>query len=237
MNSNKLTLRIVGILFLLATAASVAGFILIQSGIKGTDYLASLYPGRFRFSLGVFFHLVCDMAILGIGVFMFRIIRKNSENVAVGYLSTRIFEALIQIIGCIGLLLLITISKQYIQEGTDNDTYYQTLGTLARKWNSWSFEVSFIATGLGGIILCYWLLKSKLIPWLISIIGLLGYIILFAKSLSGILGYRISMIFFIPVALFELIFPIWIIIKGFNTLPIITDTKTNKYNEFSQKVE
>lgn len=227
MNSTRSTLLIVGILFLLATAASIAAFVIIQTHIKGTDYLNTLYADRIPFSLGVLFQLICDVSVVIIGVLMFRIIKGNNENIAIGYLSSRIIEALIQVVGCISVLLLITISKEYIQDGTNNAFYYQTLGVLAKRWNGISFEISFFATGIGGVLLCYWLYKSKLIPPVITIIGFIGYTALFVKSLFSILGFSISMILFIPAAIFELIFPVWLIVKGSDTSLKIDTTITN----------
>jgi len=76
-----------------------------------------------------------------------------------------------------------------------------------------------LALGIGGTTLCVSLYKWRVIPRIISIFGILGYIILFSKSVADFLGYDGSFAFFLPVALFELIFPVWLIVRGTNTAP------------------
>ena len=227
-NSLKKTARMVGILFFVSTTSFLIGAVLLRSVINGPDYLGSLYTtNKFQVSAGVFLQLINDIAVAGIGVLMFRILKKYNENIAVGYLSSRLLEAVILIVGGMSLLVLITISEEYIKGGTTNALYYQTLGTLAKKWHYWSFEIAMITLGLGGFFLCYLLYTSKLVPQLIAVLGIIGYPILFAKMLLDVLGYSTGMILFVPagifVGLFELIFPIWLLAKGFNTSPIVAD--------------
>lgn len=229
MNSLKKTARIVGVLYLVSTAASVTALVLLQSITSGPDYLSILDSNKIQLGIGVLFALINDAAVVAIGVLMFGVLKKYNENIAVGVLSTRLLEGVILVVGAMSLLLLITISQEYIKAGTADASYYQTLGTLAKKWNYWSFEIAMITLGLGGFFLCYLLHTSKLVPRLISGLGIIGYPMLFAKMLLDVLGYSPGMILFVPagifVGLFELIFPIWLLSKGFNTSAIVINSE------------
>jgi hypothetical protein len=221
MNSTNTTARIIGVLYLLSTSSFLIGAILLEPAINNSDYLVNLYPtNKIRLSAGVLLQLVNDAAIVGIGVLLFGVLKRHNENIALWVLSTRIIESVILVVGGMSLLLLLTISQEYIKAGSA-DASYPALGALAKKWNYWSFEIAMLALGLGGFFLCYLLYTSKLVPRLISLLGFIGYPILFAKMSLDVLGYTTGMNLFLAsgilVGLFELIFPIWLLAKGFNT--------------------
>ncbi len=83
-----------------------------------------------------------------------------------------------------------------------------------------AFQIAMIALGLGSIPFCYLLYRSRLIPRLLAVLGLIGYAALLIGSSLELFGLNLYMIQFAPGALFELIFPIWLIVKGFNSSTI-----------------
>jgi hypothetical protein len=90
----------------------------------------------------------------------------------------------------------------------------------------------YLFTGIGGLIFSYLLYRSKLVPRLISILGLIGYALLFTGTLLDMLGHvdldGAGMIVLLPGGLFEIILPIWLIVKGFNPSAIASgSTKTD----------
>lgn len=214
MPSQRNTERILGILYLTFMASSIAGFAVSQVYLGRPDYLLSLYESRQVVSLGVLLHLVNDASVVAIGILMFGLFRKANTSVATTILTTRIMEATLLMVGKVGLLLLLTVSKEYVAAG-GTETYYLTLGTLLKKWNNWSFEMAMLALGIGGFVLNYFLWSRKLIPSLLAILGMVGYVLLFSKSVLAISGYTLPFYFFLPVALFEVTFPFWLLIKGF----------------------
>ncbi|NOU86021.1 DUF4386 family protein [Paenibacillus sp. LMG 31460] len=132
----------------------------------------------------------------------------------------RVIEAIILIVGAISPLLLITLSQEYIEAGAPDAAYFQTIGTLAIKGKYLAFQVAMIVLSLVSLLFCYLLYQSKLIPRLISIFGLIGYASLLTSALLEIFGYSPGMFLFLPGALFEIILPIWLIVKGFNSFAI-----------------
>ena len=55
---------------------------------------------------------------------------------------------------------------------------------------------------------------SKLIPKVISIVGIIAVILMFIEMLFSILGNSISMTMLLPIGLIQLILPLWLIFKG-----------------------
>ena len=82
-----------------------------------------------------------------------------------------------------------------------------------------AFQIAMIALGAGSLLLCYVLYKFRLVPRALSVLGFVGYIAIFAYGLLEIFAQNIGFIgsvLFAPGAIFEIAFPLWLIVKGFN---------------------
>lgn len=220
MNSNKKTARIVGVLFLAATAAYILGNGLIESILKDPNYLIHVYPNKTKVVLGMLLELINSAAVVGIAIMLFPILKKHNETIALGYVAFRVIEAIILIVGAISPLLLITLSQEYIEAGAPDASYFQTIGALAVKGKYLAFQVAMIVLSLYSLLFCYLLYQTRLIPRLISVFGLIGYASLLTSALLEIFGYSPGIFLFLPGALFEIILPIWLIVKGFNSFAI-----------------
>jgi hypothetical protein len=154
------------------------------------------------------------MAVLiaGIPVFMYPILKKYNEALALGHVVFRNIEVVIFTVGAISLLTLLTLSQEFVIAGTPDASYFQTLATLllaVREWGGGVFAT--IVFSLSALILNYILYRSKLIPRWLSGWGLIGA----------------------TLALQEMVLAVWLIVKGFNSSTIAsgslkTDTKEVK---------
>ncbi len=214
MPTQRTSEKILGSLYLTFMASSIAGFIILGDQLGQPDYLITLYENRKAVSLGVLLHLINDVSVVAIGILMFGLFRNANALVATTVMATRVMEATILMIGKVGVMLLLTISKEYVNAG-GNETYLVTLGTMFKKWNAWSFEMAMLTLGIGGFVLTYFLWSRKLVPAVLALLGMVGYVILFSKSVLALAGYPPPFYLFFPVALFEVTFPFWLIFKGF----------------------
>jgi len=214
---HKRTARAVGVLILTATATYALGTGLVGSVVGAPDYLAEVSANRIQMTTGVLLQFVNCAAVVGIGVLLFSILRRYSEAVAVGYVVTRIFDCAFLVIGGIATLALIALSQDTIQAGTQNASYSQTLGNLLVTSSYTAYLVGMIALGLGSLPFCYLLYRSRLIPRSMSVLGLVGYAALLIGSSLELFGLDLYMIYYVPGGLFELILPIWLIVKGFDS--------------------
>ncbi len=221
MDSNKKTARIVGILFIIATLAGLLGVIFLGS-LNAPDYLVNVSANGNQIILGAVLMLIMAAAIASIPVMISPIIKKYNGALALGYISFRIIEAVTIIIGAIGMLLLLTLSKQFIAAGAPDASYFQTLGTLLQTLvNNWNSLISTIFFSISALILNYILYRSRLIPRWLAIWGLVGAILHIVGGLLGMFevvaeSSTFGMVFVIPIALEEMVFAVWLIAKGFN---------------------
>ena len=157
MNQIRQTEKIVGILFILATATYMSASIILGSLYDIPNYLKHIYSNKIQLIFAFFLEFINDMAVLGMGVLLFKLLKLYNENSALWYLILRILETIILIISGLGLLILLPISQEFIK--TDA-VHLQILGKIAREWHFVAFEVAMFFTGASGLILSF-LLYSK----------------------------------------------------------------------------
>lgn len=222
MNRSRTTARIVGALFLIATAAYIAGSGLLKSILNAPDYLVQIHTSSAQVVVGVLLEYVDAAAVAVIGVMLFPVLRRHSEATALGYAGTRIIECLLLIVAGIGSLSLITLSQEYARAVAPNASYFEASGASVVAQSGLAFQLAMIALGLGSMPFCYLLYRSRLIPRLLAALGFVGYAALFAGGLFELFGPNLSMIQYLPGGLFELILPIWLITKGFNSSAVVS---------------
>jgi hypothetical protein len=163
---------------------------------------------------------------------IYPILKKHNETLALGYVGARIAEGVLFIVNVITILTLLTLSQEFVKAGAPDASYYQTLGTLLLAAGDWAFLLGFgLAFTLSALILNYLLYQSKLIPRWLAVWGFVGAALVFAYYLLQPFSINLVEILFLPIAAQEMVFAVWLIVKGFN-LPAIdsesTNTDTNK---------
>jgi hypothetical protein len=215
---------LVASLWLITAFGAIAGAVLINPVINAPDYLTTVFPRSATLISGTLGWLINDIGIVFIGLLMFPILKKQSERMALGYLSMRIFESLLMIVGVFFALLLIPLSQEFIKAGATDVTSYQVIGSVLKQAENWFLNIlQLIFLGLGGIILTSMLYQTKLVPRYISVVGIVGYAVLLPAAILALFGVLdptpggSASIVAVPVATFEIILmPIWLFAKGFN---------------------
>jgi len=112
--------------------------------------------------------LIDAIAVAGIGIVIFPILKKYNEVLALGYVGARIVEGVLFIVNAITTVTLITLSREFVQAGAPIASYYQTLGTVLLAAGNWAYLLGLgLAFSLSALILNFVLYQSKFIPrWL-----------------------------------------------------------------------
>ena len=228
MNSNRKLSTIVGALFLTVMVTWFIGSELIESVLNAPDYLINVYPNRIRVIIGVLFELIQAAAVVGIAVMMFSILKKYNERIALGYVVFRILEVAIHIVTIFSTLSLLTLSQEYVNAGTPDLSYFQTLGNSIQAEIAWNDLIYMIVFALGAPMFYYILYQSRLIPRFISVWGIISPALLLIGALLGMFDLidtsKIMIFLGSPVALGELILSVWLIAKGFNSSAIASES-------------
>jgi hypothetical protein len=226
MNSNRKTAIVVGVLFITATVAGLLSEV-FGPNLDAPDYLANLSANGNQVLIGALLVFTMAVLIAGIPIFMYPILKKYNEALALGYVVFRTIEVVFFIVSAISLLTLLTLSQEFVIAGTPDASYFQILATLllaVREWGGGVF--STIVFSLSALILNYVLYRSKLIPRWLSGWGLIGAIFYFLSGFLPLFGHdprsTIYLLMEAPLGLNEMVFAIWLIVKGFNPSAIVS---------------
>ena len=175
MNTYRTTARIVGAMYLAGFVVGITGIVLIQSILGAPDHLAALPANSMLLAFAAVLWLMAAAWDAAHGVLMFPILKQhNSERIAVGYLGFRIMDALLIAIMVLFILVQIPIGSEYLNAGASDASYLQTLSTVFMQAQLDAYNIAMITLGISGLILCYAFYKSKLIPRLLAVWGLVG---------------------------------------------------------------
>ena len=179
----------VGALFIFQIIIFAIGSSLISSYLSGDAAKATLVTG-------VLLEMCSGVAIVAIGLLMYRVLNEVHPRAALGYPIMRVTEF------TVSALLAVYLLAQ-LQEFPHHLVWV------------------YLPTGIGGLILNYLFLVSGLVPRAIAVLGLIGYALLTLTvplDLAGAIDVEsgAGLLMLAPGGLYELlVLPVWLIAKGF----------------------
>lgn len=227
MKANRKTAIIVGALFLIAMATSlIGGAVLIEPVLADADYLTNVSASENQVIIGVLLELINGTAVVLIAAMMFPIFKKYNEALALGYVAFRIIEAVVIVAAVVSPITLVALSQEYVTVGAPDVASFQTVGaSLLAARALWAGLLLAIFFSLGALIFYYLLYISKLIPRWISIWGFIGAALILTWNFLNLFGISAGMILALPIILNEIFLAIWLIVKGFNSSAIVSESE------------
>jgi len=236
MNTYRKTAITVGILFIACTVASILGPTLAISA-NSPDYLNQLAGNPDQIIIAALLEFIWAAAGAGIAIGLYPLLKKYNGALALGSVGFRVVENVFVLIGTLSLLSLLTLSQEFIAAGSPEASSFQTLGTLLLALRDWQLHV---ITGLAfslGVLMYYAILyRSNLIPRWLSGWGVLGAVLALAAtvlaSFTRDFGLESADTYLhIPIGLQELVFAVWLIVKGFNPSAVAALSAKKGLNE------
>jgi hypothetical protein len=221
MTSDRNTARVAGTLFITATAASILSSPFLEP-INASNYLVSVSANGNQVMVGAFFAIIGAAASASIAISLYPVVRRYSEGLALGAVGFRTVEGVFDIVGFIGLLLLITLSQQFVNAGAPDSSYFQTLGVLAVSGYHLVENVGkLLAFSIGCLLYYIIFYRTKLVPRWLSGWGLVAGILTMVSCLLTMFGLIApfsteQIVLNLPILPQELVLAVWLIVKGFN---------------------
>ncbi|MCB0099849.1 MAG: DUF4386 domain-containing protein [Caldilineaceae bacterium] len=221
MNSHRNAARLFGIFFIIAFLAYGTGSGIIGS-ITGTpDFLANVHANSTTIVVGVILiALVHTFVNIGLPVIMLPILKPFHKTFTYGYLSLGIASTTVAVVGAIFWLLLIPLAGEYVKAGSAATGHAETMGIVLKMGGAYAYQIAMAIWGLGGLLFVSVLYQSKLVPRLLSLWGMIGYIIFISGTILELFGFPVGVLLALPGGLFELSLSVWLIAKGFNSSAI-----------------
>ena len=229
MKTHRKSAIIVGVLFIFALVAFMIGKAIYEPILTSPDYLDIVYPNRVTVIFGILLEFISALLVVLIPILLFPILKKQYEVLALGYISFRLFEAVLLSIAQIYKLSLVSLSQTYLNTGGVDASYFQNTGNSIKSvlyWVDHGGLIYLIVFVIGTLILNSAFYKSKLIPRWLSIWGLIAAVAILAASVMATFDIflGLAMLLVIPIGLQEQALAIWLIVKGFNPSAISTES-------------
>jgi hypothetical protein len=216
-----------GVLYLTTHVTSVGALILYGPVLNNASYIVGSGSDT-RVLLGAFFEVILAFANVGTAVALFPVVKRWNEGVALGYVGLRTLESGIIAVGVIPLLAVVTLRQAGIAS-TDQATLV-TVGQALIAAHNWTFLLGpSFTSGANTVLMAYLMYRSGLVPRFIPVLGLVGGPLVFASAtavLFGLLGqYSVwPAITSLPEFAWELTLAFWLIVKGFNSSAIASES-------------
>jgi hypothetical protein len=218
MKSNKKTGRLVGLLFLLIFATGITVYQFLQGpALFSDDFLTVTSANSNVIIISTLLLFLSGITSVIIATILLPIFKKYNITLAFLYLAFCILSFIAISIDNISVLSMLELSLEYSENGHSNSDILSTLGNIFYKKHWWTHYLSLLISCFPVFILYYTLYASKLIPKVISIFGIIAVILMFIEILFSLFGNSISMNMLLPIGLIQLILPLWLIFKGFNS--------------------
>ncbi len=215
--------RVFGVLYLITFVTSIGALLLYQPVLDHPiGYIAGAGHDKQIF-LGALLELLLIIANIGTAVVIYPIVRRQSEELALGYVTARLFECMFILVGILCVLGIVTLRQE--TAGTNEGTVAYTLAAI----KDWTFLLGpgWVVGWGNGLILGYLMYRSALVPPRVAWLGLVGGPLIIASGTLVMFGVdhasgSLQAIATIPEFLWELFLGLYCTFKGFRpSAPIL----------------
>jgi len=216
MKTYRLNAVMAGVLYLIGTVAGVLSVVAV-GGFPDGDFQAFMATDPSRVVLGAFFIVMMGFSLAAMTLFLYPLLRKDSEPLAMGVVLFRgAIEGTWYLLSAVIWVTLAGLITQVTSAGTDSAAL-EALGAVALQSDGKLGDFGTFAFIIGAACLYTSFYRTRLIPRWLSVWGLVGtlpYVANFALHLFDV-GPDLQFLV-IPLAVQEMVMGLWLIIKGFN---------------------
>jgi hypothetical protein len=228
MDFARKTALITGAFYLVTFAASIpAAFFFLTPVLDDPSYILSSGADT-RVIVGCLLDTVNALACIGTAVAVYPVVRRQNESMALGFVTSRMVEATIIMVGVVSLLAVVTLRRDVAGTAGADQASLLTTGHALVAVRDYTFQFGpNLSAGINALLFGTLLYRSRLVPRIIPALGLVGAPLLIAATVATVLGLtEQGSVWFAPGAalifVWELSVGIYMVVKGFKPSPITT---------------
>lgn len=213
--------KITGVFFIAATTAAIIGAQLYSPVLQQTDILNAAAKAPRQIALGGLFDLILAFSATGTGIMLYPHLKQYSEIWGLGYTLFRILEVVFILLGVISMLSLAKLGQESVGLSGAELFAVEATANLLKTTYSWAFILGpHFMLGINTFIYSSIFYQTRLLPARLSALGMLGAVLIFIAAILELLGFiphfSTPLLFLaLPVAVYEMILAVWLIVKGF----------------------
>jgi Domain of unknown function (DUF4386) len=220
--------RIAGI-FMVITFISIPALPLYDQVLHHTNFVVGA-GGDTRVYVGALFEILTLVAGIGMAVTLYPVLRRQSESLALSYVTVRVVESCLIAVGIVSLLAVVTLRRDLAgAAATDHASLILSGRSLVAVHDAtFLLGPAFCAAIGNGLILGYLMLRSGLVPRRFAQFGMFGGSLALITAILVLFGAYdqssgASFILTLPEAVWELSLGIYLIVKGFKPSHVLYD--------------
>jgi hypothetical protein len=180
--------------------------------------------------VGGFLEVVVALAGIGTAVTLYPVVKQENEGIALGFVAARVLEAGMIFTGVVSLLSLVSLRQDLgAAAGANAASLVTTAASHVAVYN-WAFLLGqSLMPAVNALLLGTLLYRSRLVPRVIPVIGLIGAPLLICTVIATLFGgFKLGspMPAALLVAAWELSLGVWLVVKGFKPSPLTTGMAT-----------
>jgi hypothetical protein len=165
--------------------------------------------------------MILIVANIGTAVVLFPILKRQSERLALGYVTARVMESVFIAVGILSLMAVVTLRQDVGSSAADAGSLV-IAGRSLVAIHDWTFLLGpGWVVGIGnGLLLGYLMYRSGLVPRRMAMLGLIGGPLIIASGTAVLFGAiqpgsGLQVLATVPEFFWELSLGIYLIVKGF----------------------
>ena len=218
-----------GIAYLATFIFSLPAVGLLDPATDHADFVLGGGGNDNQVLLGGIFELITAFACVATALALYPVTRRVSKTAALGFVSSRIVEAGLILVGVVSILTVVTLRQDH--GGSHDDTAGLTAVAHALvDIRDWTFLFGpGVMPAFNALFLATVLYKSGLVPKILPVLGLIGAPLLITKSMivafGGIDDMSVAAFpLVLPIAAWELGLGLWLTFKGFKPSSVLAET-------------
>jgi hypothetical protein len=218
--------RVAGLTYIIVILLGVFSVNFIVSTLVVPDDITATYnnisENEFLFRISLVSETFMYLLVILLSLLLYVALKTVNRNLALLALLWRVAEAIIGVVITVtGSLIPLALINAKINFSPEQA---QGLLILFLDIRTFGLDIVLMFVGVGGTIFLYLFYKSNYVPKFLAAWGIFTYVSMLLLSFISLLSTDFpetyKMIFYVPGGLFELIFGLWLLIKGINTIEI-----------------
>lgn len=225
-NSLRIIASIVGWLFIVTYVTSIAAKVAFYPPLFDGDYVTA--PGQdTRVLWGAVSEAVLIIANIGTATFLWPVLKRQHESLAISYVAARIMESVFIAVGILSVLTVVSLRQTYAVADASTAAGLTVAGDAFLTLQEWTFGLgpNFVVGVGNGVILGYLMYRSRLVPRNLAVLGLVGGPLLVLAGAAAMLGFieldgTWQILSAVPEFFWELGLGVYLVVKGFKPSPV-----------------
>jgi len=218
LGSMRKTALVAGVLYLATFLSSIPAVFLQGPVLNDPNFILGGGGADTQVRFGALLDIVNGLTAIGTAVALYSVVKRQHEGLAIGFVSSRLFEAATLFIGIVSVLAVVTLRKTGAS-GAEAATLVTVQHSLIAV-RDWSFVLGTGVPALNALLLGSLMYRSRLVPRAIAVLGLIGaplftsWIIgyIFGITEGGTAWHAIGVA---PIFFWELSLGLWMTFNGF----------------------